>query len=81
MSALATYTTGVGVLIALAAGWLGVQRLWLQVSSQAGETGAGRDALADRFSCGGDGECGACETPCERSRQRAARSAGGGNGA
>ncbi len=75
MTALATYTLGVGLLIAIAAGWLGVQRLWLRVS---GETGAGRDALAGRFSCDGDGGCGACDEPCERSRQRAGRSSRGG---
>ena len=66
MTALATYALGVGLLIAIAAGWLGVQRLWL---SAAGQPGAGRDALADRFSCGGDEGCGACDKPCERSRR------------
>lgn len=71
MTPLATYALGVGLLIGIAAGWLGVQRLWLSAS---GEAGAGRDALADRFSCGGDGGCGACEKPCERSKQRARNS-------
>lgn len=80
MSALATYALGVGLLVGIAAGWLGVQRLWLRSSGQAG---VGRDALTERFSCGGDGECGACEgeceTECERARPDSGRQAGRGS--
>jgi hypothetical protein len=65
MNPFATYALGVGLLIGIAAGWLGVQRLWISAS---GHEGTGRDALSDRFSCGGDGGCGACEGPCERQR-------------
>jgi hypothetical protein len=66
MSGLVRVALGAGLFVALAAGWVAVQRLWLRA---AGEAGAGRDALAGRFDCG-IGECGACREPCAARRRR-----------
>jgi hypothetical protein len=55
---LASYVTGLVAMVAISAGWLGVQRAWQRAFPDAS---GDSDALAGRMGCHGCGCADACE--------------------